>query len=87
MQALKNYRKLSAEDVLRNIDNAPWAWPTAMHFEKSWGGAPRSNRDVCGVYLCSYGGKEYLFGIGKKEVPITEDMRKNGKWFVYTFAD
>lgn len=48
---------------------------------------PESNEDVYGVYTCVYNGREYYFGVGREEVPITEDMRQNGVWYVYTWAD
>lgn len=81
------YRDKSAEDVLHNIDDTPWAWPSAMHFEKLWHSPPKSNQDVWTILHCVYNGKGYLFGVGKEEATITEDMRKNGEWRCYTFAD
>ena len=85
LQSILNYRNLTADEV--NEVNAPWGWPTAMAFLKCYHKPPKTNKDVWCVMLCAYNGKGYYFGIGKEEVEITEDMRTNGKWFVYSFSD
>ncbi len=87
--SILEYRNMSVEDVLANFDDAvkvPWAWPGAKRFQPLLL-PPHSAREVNGIYLCSYGGKEYLFGVGKEEVPITAEMSKNGNWYVYTWSD
>lgn len=87
LKRIVNYREMTMEDILRNENQTPWAWPTAMHFEKLYGEPPKDNRDIWTILSCLYNGKRYLFGIGKEEAVITEDMRKNGSWSVYTFSD
>ena len=89
VRSILEYRKLSAEDVLKNMcdtEKIPWTWPSAMKFQPLLR-PPRSQKDVTGIYHCTYKGKSHLFGIGKEEVPITEDMSKNGLWSVYTWCD
>lgn len=87
VENIKNYRNMTVDDVLDNMDKAPWSWPSAMHFEKIYGVPPRSNADIRGILRCDYKGKRFLFGIGKEEAVITPDMSENGDWASYTFAD
>ncbi len=83
-----DYRDMTVEDVLHDESVAPWFWPTAKHFEEMlYREPPDSNGVGACIISCYYKGNSYLFGIGKEEVEITEDMRKNGKWHIYTFSD
>jgi len=86
-EKMKHYRGLPAEYISKHLDEAPWYWPTAMKFYKLGYEPPVSNEKVWGIMECEYKGKCYLFGIGKDEVTITEDMRKNGNWSIYTYSD
>ena len=60
----------------------PWEH-CGKSFQKPYGGTYSGGE----IYLCSYEGKDYIFGIGLDEPEITEDMRKNGSWLCYTWAD
>ena len=88
-ESIKAYRSITLEQIEKNIGHYPWEWPTAMSFQKIVAARciPKSNEDVYGVYTCVYNGREYYFGVGREEVPITEDMRQNGVWYVYRWSD
>ena len=81
------YRDMSIQEILTGINKTPWAWPAAMRFERMYKPAPKSNAEVTCILRCIYHGYHFLFGIGKDEVPITEDMRTNGEWSAYTFCN
>jgi len=82
-----DYRLKTAEDVVKNYIDTPWAWQTAMDFSKLRKEPPKSNDEIYAITLCIYKNNSYLFGVGKEEVKITENMRKNGRWYVYTYSD
>lgn len=77
---IDEYRKKS----WRERKLLPWEH-CGMHFEKMY--SPFSRERMCGIYTCDYRGKTYYFGIGLDEPVITDDMEKNGRWLVYTWAD
>ncbi len=83
------YRTATVEDLQKNKRTAPWEWPNAKKFQKVsyLECIPDSIPVRYGIYLCYYQNKHYYYGIAKEETPITEDMRQNGEWYVYTWAD
>ena len=88
-EKIKAYRNITLEQIEKNIGEYPWEWRTVKSFQRIWDPwfVPKNNDSVHGVYSCYYKGKDYYFGIGREEVPITEEMRQKGEWYVYTWAD
>ena len=74
------YRSATIEDIDAERCAPPWEWRYAKKFLPAGG----PNGEIC---LCCYQGKTYYYGIAKEEVPITEEMRKNGSWYVYDWCD
>ena len=87
VKELIEYREKPLDKVLEDWDDNPWSWPSTLSFQRCYRDPPKSNKNVWGIMNCSYNGNEYFFGIGKEEAKITEDMRKNGKWYIYTYSD
>ncbi len=83
------YRSATVEDIHENRCTAPWEWRYAKDFQKvsCLERIPDNIPVKHGIYLCFYQNEYFYFGIAKEEAPITEDMRQNGKWYVYTWAD
>ena len=82
------YRDVTADTIWKGSYPPPWEWNNAKDFQRVYD--LRCIPDKIPVYRiceCEYQGKSYYYGIGKEETPITEDMRVNGKWYVYTWAD
>ena len=68
-------------------DRKLFSWEhCGMHFEKMYSPMCRQSLNF-GVRMCLYDGKTYYFGLGLEEPVVTDDMLKNGKWLVYTWAD
>lgn len=83
------YRKMSVDDIRADESCTPWAWPSAKAFQpiSNFAAPQKSDQSYFGIYRCCYKGKLYYYGIGKEEAPITEKMRKNGKWASYNWTD
>ena len=81
------YRNTTLDELKQDWRKQPWAWPTAMEYAKVCGKVCREWVEGPGIHWCDYKGKAYVYGTGKGEVPVTEDMLKNGTWYVYTFSD
>lgn len=89
---IKRYRGLTVDDLRKDYNDAPWAWPSAMRFQKVlW----KSVRDILvipgrpPILMCYYGGKQYFFNVGKEE-PFGEALDKmidEGEWYTYTYCD
>lgn len=79
-------------DVLKNYLNTFW-WKRKMlpwedcgkSFQKVYSPMKRKLLNN-GIYLCNYYDKLYYFGLGLDEPFVTNDMIKNGVWFVYTWS-
>lgn len=84
---LIRYRDKTGEEVAQKMADAPWYGMWTHDFRKLCRKPPKNNESVSCILGCIYQGKWLLFGIGKEEVEITEDMRKNGKWSAFTYVD
>ncbi|MBQ7624425.1 MAG: hypothetical protein IJS65_04030 [Clostridia bacterium] len=80
------YRDVTANTLWDGKYPPPWEHPYSMSFYVI------NNIDripdelpIYDIYMCEYKGKRYYYGVGKEETPITEDMRHNGTWYVYTW--
>ena len=63
----------------------PWEH-CSMRFQEVYGPMNRASL-LNGIYRCDYYKKSFYFGIGLKEPSVSDDMLKNGKWFVYSYSD
>ncbi len=91
-EKIKRYRTLTKDDLRTDYDDAPWAWPSAMRFQKVlW----KSVRDVLTlpgrlpILMCHYKGNRYFFNVGKEEPfgDALEKMIDEGEWYIYTYSD
>ena len=87
--AIIAYRDVPVDRIFADGASPPWEWRTAKSFQKITdpGWIPEDPCGPGGIYECDYKGKSYYYGINKDETTVTNDMRKNGTWFVYTWAD
>ena len=71
VDSIKAYRKMTLNDLRKNCDAAPWAWPTSMSFQKVYMNSPEGMRRSLevrdGIYLCIYDNERYFFNVGKEE--------------------
>ncbi len=82
------YREATQETMWTYGGTPPWEWYYAKDFYRIYDlDRIPDSIPVYNIYECVYQGKTYYYGVGKEEPPITEDMRKNGKWYGYTWAD
>lgn len=93
VESIIAYRDMTLDDLRKDYDPAPWAWPSAMRFHKIYSYTPGSMKHLLTVsneiYLCVYEHKRYFFHIGKEE-PKGEKLEKllvDGTWLVYTWSD
>ena len=93
VESIIAYRDITLDDLRENYNNTPWAWPSAMRFQKIYNGYPSSiGGSLNGrveIYLCIYEDKEYFFNVGKEEPQGGElqELLIHGSWLVYTYSD
>lgn len=91
LESIINYRNITLQDIReKGIDCTPWAWPSAMTFQKF---NPNHVHfyipGIHNIYMIEYKGQCYYFNIGKEE-PQGEERKEiceNGEWYVYTYSD
>lgn len=89
VNSIIEYRTTTPGNLWEKEISPPWEWHYAKDFQRvvSIEYVPISTPVLFNIYCCLYDGKEYYYGIGKEETPITQDMRENGAWLVYTWTD
>ena len=85
---LVKYRSIKVTEIKDMEEAMPWYQGIAKTFAfiDADECIPSNNRSVKGIYKCEYRSMTYYFGIGKEEANISQDMRENGCWYVYTYA-
>ena len=92
VRKIKQYRTMTHDDLRENYNGAPWAWPSAMCFQKVLWDSVREVRCLPGrpsILMCEYRGNRYFFNVGKEEPSgaVLEKMLDDGEWYVYTYRD
>lgn len=85
------YRDVTSEDLENGREGmiCPWESPWQKKFYKTEAPTVSDSRPQGLGYIskCFYKGKNYYYGINKREEPVTRDMVQNGEWYTYTWAD
>ena len=93
VDSIKEYRNMTLEDLRKDYNDAPWAWPTAMRFYTIDSDSPSYIRSSIysrsGIYVCIFEKEWYFFNVGKEEPQgdLLEKMLREGEWLVYTYSD
>ena len=69
VESIIAYRDMTIDDLRKNYDRAPWAWPSAMSFQELCFYSPdrmRGNVKGRDIYLCVYDNERFFLMLEKK---------------------